>query len=134
MEGFIFDLLDVFNLPTKELISLVDSVEKESKNMGAKKLNKDTFLDARRNIIGKEIKKAISSITGSRITLTNNEIKYIIKVIKYLESRGVLLKGTTTKVTSQEGGFFNFLRPLMAAGLPLIKSVLTPLAKIVLIL
>ena len=107
MEGFIFDLLDVFNLPTKELISLVDSVEKESKNMGAKKLNKDTFLDARRNIIGKEIKKGISSITGSRITLTNNEIKYIIKVIKYLESRGVLLKGTTTKVTSQEGGFFN---------------------------
>ena len=28
------------------------------------------------------------------------------------------------KIASQEGGFLNFLRPLMAAGLPLMKSVL----------
>ena len=60
----------------------------------------------------------ISSITGSGITLTNNEMKANIKVIKSLEKRGVLLKGTTTKITSQEGGFLNFLRPLMTAGLP----------------
>ena len=69
------------------------------------------------------------------MTLTNNEIKYIIKVIKSLENRGILLKGTATKITSQEGGFLNFCRPLMTAGLLLMKSVLFPiyLAKSVLI-
>ena len=39
-------------------------------------------------------------IHGTAITLTNNEIKDIIKVIMSLENRGVLLKGTTTKTTS----------------------------------
>ena len=56
-----------------------------------------------------------------------------MKVIKPLENRGVLLKGTTRKITSQEVGFLNFLRPLMTAGLPLMKNVLTPLAKYVLL-
>ena len=72
-------------------------------------------------------------IYGTGITLTNNEIKDVMKVIKSLENRGILLKGTTTKITSQEGGFNNFISPLMTAGLPLMKSVLTPLAKGVLI-
>ena len=45
-------------------------------------------------------------------------MKANMKVIKSLEKRGILLKGTTTKITSQEGGFLNFLRPLMTAGLP----------------
>ena len=45
------------------------------------------------------------SITGSGITLTNNEIKDIMKVIKYLENRGILLKETIRKITSQEGEF-----------------------------
>ena len=44
----------------------------------------------------------------------------------------MLLKETTRNITSQKGGFLNFLRPLMTAGLPLMKSVLTPLAKSVL--
>ena len=35
-----------------------------------------------------------------------------------LENRGVLLKGNTRKITSQEGGFLTFLRPLMTASLP----------------
>ena len=52
-----------------------------------------------------------------------------MKVIKSLEKRGILLKGTTKKIGGQERGFLNFLRSLMAAGLPLIKNVLTPLAK-----
>ena len=34
----------------------------------------------------------------------------------------------------QGGGFLNFVRPLMTAGSPLMKSVLTPLAKSVLLL
>ena len=44
-----------------------------------------------------------------------------------------MLKGNIRKITSQEGEFLNFLRPFMIAGLPLMKSVLTPLAKSVLI-
>ena len=41
-----------------------------------------------------------------------------MKVIILLQNRGILSKGTTRKITSQEGEFLNFLRPLMA-GLPL---------------
>ena len=57
-----------------------------------------------------------------------------MKVIKSLENRGILFKGTTRKITSQEGGFLNFIRPLMTARLPLIKNVLNPLSKSVLLL
>ena len=71
---------------------------------------------------------------GLGITLTNNEIKDIIKVIKYLENRGILSKKSNRKIASQEGGFLNFLKLLMTADLPLMKSILTPLAKNVLIL
>ena len=53
-------------------------------------------------------------------------------VIKSLENRGILFKETPRKIISQEGGFLSFLRPLMA-GLALMKSVLTPLAKLVLL-
>ena len=60
-------------------------------------------------------------------------MKDIIKVINSLENRRNFLKGTTRKITSQEGGFLNFRRPLMTVGLPLMKSVLTPLAKSVLL-
>ena len=58
----------------------------------------------------------------------------IIKVIKSLENRRISWKEPTTKITSQEGRFLNILMPLMTAALLLIKSVLTPLAKSVLIL
>ena len=56
-----------------------------------------------------------------------------MKLIKSLENKGFLLTETTRKITSQEGGFLNFLRPLITAGLPLMKSVITPLAKNVLL-
>ena len=46
---------------------------------------------------------------------------------KIKENKEILLKGTTRKITVQKGGFLNFLRPLMTAGLPLIKSVLSVL-------
>ena len=39
------------------------------------------------------------------------------------------MKGTTKKINRQEGGFLNFLKPLMSVRLPLMKNVLTPLAK-----
>ena len=69
-------------------------------------------------------------MAGSRILSTNNEIKDIIKVIRPLENRGILLKGTTEKVINQK---WRFLGALMRIGLPLIKNVLKPLAKSVLI-
>ena len=47
------------------------------------------------------------------ITLTNYEIKYIMIVIKSLENRGISLKRTSREIASQEGGFLNFLRPLV---------------------
>ena len=56
-----------------------------------------------------------------------------MKVIKSLENKGILLKGTTTKIISEDGGFLNFLRRLMWAGLPLMKSVCTALAENVLL-
>ena len=63
------------------------------------------------------------------MTLINNEIKDIIKIIKCLRNRGILLKETTRKIISQERGFLNFLRPLMTATLALMKCLLKPLAK-----
>ena len=106
---------------------------KELMNKGPKEIDSKLFLDAGLNIIGKKINKGISSITASGITLTNNEVKNILKVIKSLENRENLLKAATTKITSQEQGFLSFIRPLMTAGLPLMKSVHTPLAKSVFI-
>ena len=51
-----------------------------------------------------------------------------------MENRAILLKGTTEKTNSQEEGLLsNFLGPLMKVGLPLMKNVLTPLSKSVLI-
>ena len=59
----------------------------------------------------------------------DNKIKGIMKVIKSLENRGILLKGTTRKIIKQEGRFLNFLRPLLTTGLHLMKSEITLLAK-----
>ena len=84
--------------------------------------NGDALVDAELSLLGKKIRKEISSVTSSEIT-----------VIKSLENRGILLKGTTRKITSQEGGFLNILRPLKAAGLPLMKKILTPIAKNILL-
>ena len=62
------------------MISLMSSIE--SKNIGAKKTDKDIFVNSGLNLIDKDIKKGISAITGSPITLSNNDIiKDIIKVI-----------------------------------------------------
>ena len=91
----------------------------------------DILVDSVLDVVNKKIKikKGVLSITDSGVTLTNNEVKDIMKVIKLLENRGILLKATTRKISNQEGGFLNFLRPLVTAGLPLVKRALTPLAK-----
>ena len=56
-----------------------------------------------------------------------------MKVIKSLENRGILSKETTRKSTSQEKKFLNFLRLLMTSRLSVMKSMLTPLGKSVLL-
>ena len=54
---------------------------------------KKAFVDAGLKLIVRKIKKGISLITGLWITLTNNEINDIVKVIKSLVNKGILLKG-----------------------------------------
>ena len=66
-------------------------------------------------------------------TLTNNEIKDVMKVIKSLDNREILLKENNRKITSQEGRFLNFFRPLITTGLPLMENFLAPLARRVLL-
>ena len=91
--------------------------------------DKNILIDVGLNMNGKKIKEKFCL----GITPTNNEIKDIIKEVKPLHNRGILLKGTTRKITSQEGGFLNFLRSLMADGLPLKKRALMMIAKNILI-
>ena len=55
------------------------------------------------------------------------------KVIRSIENKGIFLKETTRKINSLKGGFLNFLKPLMTAGLPLMKHLLTPSPKSVLV-
>ena len=79
----------------------------------------------------KKIKKEPSGITGSRILLTNIEIKDIVKVINSLENRRTLLNGTIRKIIIQEGRLLNLLDTLTRTGLSLIKNMLTSLVKTV---
>ena len=51
-----------------------------------------------------------------------------MKVIKSLENRGILFKGTAPKINSQRGGFVNFLKPLITVSLPLWTNALISLA------
>ena len=108
----------------KSMDAFVKLRAKVSANLACCKLNEEVpklLLDAGRNFLKKEILSE-----GSEISLTNNEIKDIIKAIRSLENRRVLLKGTTRKITTQEGGFLNFLKRFMSVGLSLMKNVLTP--------
>ena len=41
----------------------------------------------------------------SRITVTKNEMKYIKKVIRYLDNIIILLKASTRNISTQKGGF-----------------------------
>ena len=68
------------------------------------------------------------------MTLTEDEIKDIIKVISSFKNRVKILKCATEKMISKEGGLLKFLVALMEVALPLIKHVLKPLSKSVLVL
>ena len=73
-----------------------------------------------------KVNKEFTTSESSGITLTNNLIKDVIKVINYLKNRGILMQGTTEKVVNQKGRLSD---SLMRIGSPLVKNVLTSLAK-----
>ena len=58
---------------------------------------------------------------GDGITLANNKIKDVVKVMRSLENTGIFLKGISGKVNIHEGEFLNFLKLLMSVSLPSIK-------------
>ena len=64
---------------------------------------------------------------GSRKRLTNNGTKCNIKVIRSLENRKALLKATTGKLIVKKEDLAPFMRDIW----PLMKNVLTPVAKTV---
>ena len=47
------------------------------------------------------LNKTFTPSEGSRTVLTKNEMKYAIKVIKSVENREILFKGTTKKVVTK---------------------------------
>ena len=77
---------------------------------------------------GEKTIKGLSKFHGSGIRITNKVLKDVIKQ----NNRGILLRETTKKITRAEGGFLNFLKSLILAGLPFMKNVLTPFTKSVL--
>ena len=100
---FVGNFLDLLNLG-KSLLFKPDKVFKKIVNE-ADKLSKKVTIN---NIIKvatdfknvtKDFKNVSDKVLGTGITLTDNEIKDIIKVIKSLENRGILLKGTTRKIS-----------------------------------
>ena len=64
---------------------LLNSSEKELSDIDTEKLNKNKYIDAVLNMMGKKMKEKFDS----GITLTNNEIKDIMKVVKPLENIGI---------------------------------------------
>ena len=126
-------LLDPFDKMVELALGLVLEISNRLNIVKCKNVPK-ALLDAGYNFIDHKYNiKSSSLLSSSGLTLTNNEIKGIIKVIRSLENNEISLKGTTRKINSQEGGLINFLDPLIRIILPLIKNAHTPLAKIVLI-
>ena len=76
-----------------------------------------------------ELSKQFTTSESSGIILTSNETKDIVKVVKSLENRVILLRRTSGKIISKEGGLLNFLDSLIKVSLSLIKNVLLLLAK-----
>ena len=77
-----------------------------------------------------ELNKKFTASEGSGITLAHNELKNIMKVIKSIENREIFFKEATENVINQKGSFLGLL---MRVGLLLMKIVLTPIPKSVLI-
>ena len=97
---------EIFFRRVRIIKKIINETDKLSKKVTLNDIIK-TSTDTKRFI--KKLKNASDKALGTRISLRNNEIKDIIKVIKSLENRGVLLKGTTRQITSQNEDFKIFL-------------------------
>ena len=66
-------------------------------------------------------KKTLGSGNMKTLTISNNEIKDIIKIVKSLEDSGLLLKGVTEtvqhEVKERKGGFLSMLLDTLGASL-----------------
>ena len=131
--GFIFleSLLNPGKIMLEGFKKMEYSAEKVQHNEFIKVVNvlRKILIDK----LPKMSKNETEMFKDSGITLANNEIKDIIKTVISLQNRNFIKKGQLKKITCQKGGFLNFLRPLMTTGLPLMKSVLKPAAKNVLV-
>ena len=59
-------------------------------------------------------------------------LKDFMKKINSLENKGILSKKINRKISCQKEGFLDFLRPLLTTGLLLMKILLTPLVRTIL--
>ena len=66
-------------------------------------------------------KEILGSENTTRLIISNNEMEDIIKIVKYLEDSGLLLKGATetvqNEVKEQKGGFLSALLGTLGASL-----------------
>ena len=67
------------------------------------------------------IKKILGSGNNIALTISNNELEDLIKIVKSLEDSGLLLKGVTESVQNwikeQKGGFLSILLGTLGASL-----------------
>ena len=133
---FFLRLEDPENLVSLLLKAIECFLEEEFKkdHPKPKKDFPNLYLNPQFNCLGKKNSKRLSLLSGSWITLTEDEIKDIIKVISSFKNRVKILKCATEKMISKEEGLLKFLVELMEVALPLIKHVLKPLSKSVLVL
>ena len=143
--GFLFTSLlripNLFELLDSFATSLIKSFREKVARKAFLNQKKIFFVDAGVNVLGekvnalgsKKVNKRISGNTSLGITLTNSKEKDIIRIIKSLEDTRIISKETTRKNNSQNGGLTNFPALLTRVALPLIKNLLMPLPKRVLI-
>ena len=126
-----FNILGIMN--QAELVCKIANKAKDLSNKKSLEVVIKTANSSRKILPDPKKLLTRSCYFGAEINLTNNEIKDFMGRTNSFENRGILLKGATTKITSQEGRFPNFLRPLSTAGSPLMKIIFTSLAKSVLL-
>ena len=93
------NILEVLFDPAKTIKKIINKAGELSKKVTLNDMI-ETANFSKNNVIN-----ASKKVFGAVIIPTNNEIKDIMKVIKYLENRGILLKGTTKKLLVKKKDF-----------------------------
>ena len=83
-------------------------------------ISKAIFL-TRVEALKRGVKKGVILARNAAPELAEKATEYYVN--KGINNRGILFK-RTRKITSQEDGFINFVRPLMTTRLPLMKNIL----------